>query len=179
MKVLVGVCVLAAGPALAQTAAAPATPPPPACATPEHGQFDFWVGEWDVFPTGKDKQVAHSTVERLYNGCAVRENWKPFNGQPGGSLNAWRAESRGWKQAWIGSDGQWVEFTGGRTGSAMVLEGRWPNVLGAGKDGTVRMTYTPAADGAVRQFGEVSDDGKTWKPLFDFVYRRRAQPPPP
>ena len=35
------------------------------------------------------------------------------------------------------------------------------------------MTYTPAGDGAVRQFGETSDDGgKTWSPSFDFIYRQ-------
>jgi len=29
------------------------------------------------------------------------------------------------------------------------------------------------ADGAVRQFGETSDDqGKTWSPSFDFLYTR-------
>ena len=22
--------------------------PPPACETPEHRQFDFWLGEWEV-----------------------------------------------------------------------------------------------------------------------------------
>ena len=177
MKVLVGILALAAAaPAAAQTPPAAAPSPPPACATPEHAQFDFWVGEWDVYST-KGDQVAHSTIERLYNGCAVRENWKPFSGNSGGSLNAWDPASRSWRQAWVGSDGQWVEFTGRRAGPAMVMEGRWPNVLGAGKDGLVRMSYVPAADGAVQQFGEVSDDGKAWRPLFDFVYRRSAPPP--
>jgi len=166
---------IAAAPAVAQSPAAT----PPACAGPERAEFDFWVGEWDVFPAKGGAQVARSTIERLYNGCAVRENWKPFSGASGGSLNAWQPESRTWKQAWIGSDGQWVEFTGRREGPAMVMQGRWPNVLGPGKDGDVRMSYTPVADGAVRQFGEVSVDGKTWKPLFDFVYRRSARPPSP
>ena len=23
-------------------------PPPPPCATPAHGEFDFWLGDWDV-----------------------------------------------------------------------------------------------------------------------------------
>ena len=33
--------------------AAPATPPPPACESAEHRQFDFWVGRWDVYPSGR------------------------------------------------------------------------------------------------------------------------------
>ena len=53
---------------------------PPACAGPEHRQFDFWVGHWDVYPTGKRKLVAHSLIEKLYAGCAIRENWMPLGG---------------------------------------------------------------------------------------------------
>ena len=57
----------------ASAQAAPA-PPPPACTAPEHRQFDFWVGYWDVYPTGKEKLVAHSLIEKLYAGCTIREN---------------------------------------------------------------------------------------------------------
>jgi hypothetical protein len=62
-------------------------PPKLACAAPEHRQFDFWVGRWDVSPTGKDVVVAQSLIEAVYNGCGVRENWMPKNHQDGGSLN--------------------------------------------------------------------------------------------
>ena len=58
-------------------------PPRPARA-PEFHQLDFWVGKWDVYPTGKDKLVAHSLIEKVY-GCGIRENWMPLSNQPGGS----------------------------------------------------------------------------------------------
>src|ERR1700748_2606122 len=91
--------------AAAQTAppapAAPATPPP-ACTAPEFRQFDFWVGHWDVYPTGTDQLVAHSLIENLYAGCAIRENWMPLAGQggPGGSLNVYRPAEHRWRQTW-------------------------------------------------------------------------------
>ena len=56
---------------LAQAPAPAPTPPPPACTAAEHRQFDFWVGYWDVYPTGKDKLVAHSLIEKLYAGCSA------------------------------------------------------------------------------------------------------------
>jgi hypothetical protein len=65
-----------------------ASPPPPACTGPEHNQFDFWVGEWAVTPTGRPNVVATSLIEKLYGGCAVRENWMPSKGTAGGSLNS-------------------------------------------------------------------------------------------
>jgi len=45
------------------------------CASAEYRQFDFWVGTWDVYPTGGSELVAHSLIESVYNGCGLRENW--------------------------------------------------------------------------------------------------------
>jgi hypothetical protein len=150
--------------ALAQPAAKP-------CAAPENRQFDFWVGHWRVSPTGQDKVVAESLIESLYGGCAVRENWMPKSNPGGGSLNSYVPAERAWRQTWIGSGGERVDFKGGWTGKAMVLTGDWPDA--SGKPRLVRMTYTAGPDGAVRQLGEESHDaGKTWAPSFDFTYRK-------
>jgi hypothetical protein len=175
------VLVLAAAPALAQTPpAAPAPRGPPPCATPEHRQFDFWVGHWDVYQTGKDTLVAHSLIEQVYGGCAIRENWMPIKGGGGGSLNNYVAGDSGWRQTWLDSSGARVEFKGGWNGQAMVLTGMWAGVLGPGQDALVRMTYTRGEDGSVRQFGEASQDGgKTWSVNFDLTYRPFSNPTPP
>lgn len=163
---------LTAGSAAAQTPSPSPAPPPPACAAPEHRQFDFWVGRWDVYPTGSDKQVARSLIERLYAGCAIRENWMPLSGGGGGSLSNYVIGESGWRQTWLDSSGSRVEFTGGWTGQAMVLTGEWVGAVTPGQPARVRMTYTRGEDGTVRQFGEASQDGgKTWAANFDFTYR--------
>lgn len=155
------------------------TSPPPPCATPEHGQFDFWVGEWDVFPNGADKLVAHSKIEKLYAGCAIRENWMPLKGAGGGSLNGYDPATKRWHQTWIGSQPGHVDFDGGFTGGKMVLTGMWAGVNGPGQDALVRMTYSPQPDGSIRQHGEQSvDHGLTWTTNFDFIYRKRKEPIP-
>jgi hypothetical protein len=174
--------ILFAAPALAQQsnppAAAPA-PPPPACTAAEHRQFDFWVGYWDVFPTGKDKLVAHSLIEKLYAGCTIRENWMPLNNAAGGSLNMYDPADRNWHQLWQDSQNGRVFFDGGIVDEKMVLVGNWQGANGPGKDALTRMTYSANPDGSVRQFGEQStDDGKTWLPAFDFTYRKSASQAP-
>lgn len=157
---------------LAQAGAAQPAPPPPPCATEAHAAFDFWVGEWDVFPYGQEVQVARSRIERLYGGCAIRENWMPLRGPGGGSLSNLDPSTGRWHQIWVGSSPGRVEFDGGSLNGGMVLTGYWQGVGGAGKDGLVRMTYTRREDGSVRQFGEVSyDHGVSWEANFDFIYR--------
>ncbi len=151
--------------------------PPPACTAPEHRQFDFWVGEWAVTPTGKPKVVASSVIENLYNGCAIRENWTPLKGSAGGSLNSF-VDGR-WRQTWVDGSNSRVEFVGGLVDGKMVLTGNWAGINGPGKDALVRMTYSKNVDGSVRQHGEQSTDfGLSWSTSFDFTYHPRAKSAP-
>jgi hypothetical protein len=155
----------------ASATAAPASPPAP-CADAAFRAFDFWVGEWDVYPNGKDTLVAHSRIEKLYAGCAIRENWMPLKGTGGGSLSAFEPETGRWHQTWIGSAPGRVEFDGGLVDGRMVLTGWWPKSGPKGEDGLTRMIYSRQADGTVRQLGEFSaDHGLTWQTSFDFIYR--------
>lgn len=149
-------------------------PPLPACTGPEHRQFDFWVGEWSVTPTGKTNVVASSLIEKLYGGCAIRENWMPLKGSAGGSLNNFY-DGR-WRQTWVDASNSRVDFAGGLVDGKMVLTGNWRGVLGPGKDALIRMTYSKNADGSVRQHGEQStDEGKTWSTNFDFTYHPKSK----
>lgn len=163
---------------LAMLQAAPATAPaaqpaaPPACDKVVHAGFDFWVGEWDVYPNGQETKVADSRIERKHNGCAVIENWMPLSGRTGSSLNHYDVASGRWHQKWVGSSPGAVEFTGGVVDGKMVLTGYWPGANGPGQDALVRMSYTRNEDGSVRQHGEASTDhGISWQTSFDFLYR--------
>jgi hypothetical protein len=153
--------------------ASAAAPPPAAapCTSSEARQFDFWVGKWDVYATSKpDQKVATSLIEKLYHGCAIRENWMPLNDSPGGSMNAYSPEKKQWRQFWADSNGGSAEFSGRWNGHSMILTGTWPQP--GHPTQITRMTYTPLSDGQVEQLGITSDDaGKTWQPSFDFIYR--------
>ncbi len=160
---------------LSATSAAAATPPKP-CAAPEYRQFDFWVGKWDVYRKSDAKKiiVAHSKIERLYDGCAIRENWMPLvAGGDGGSLNTYIVAKKSWRQFWTDAGGTTGDFTGGWNGKAMVIQGPWPQPQHA--DQLTRIVYTPLADGSVEQAGTTSDDkGKTWQASFDLIYRKAS-----
>jgi hypothetical protein len=148
-------------------------PPTRPCATPEYRQFDFWVGNWDVYPTARNQLIAHSLIENVYNGCGVRENWMPLKTEnTGGSLNIYVPSEKAWRQTWIDSSGARVDFKGGWNGTVMILEGFWEDFVSPGVGAIVRMTYSIAADGSVRQVGQSSQDGgKTWAASFDLTYR--------
>jgi hypothetical protein len=152
-------CLLLAMSLSAQTPPPPAPPPPP----PETKQFDFWLGEWEVTnPAGKI--AGANRIEAMANGRGLLENWTGAGGYSGKSLNAWNAAKKRWQQFWVGSDGTVLELSGG-----LDAQGRM-----ALADAANRITWTPNADGTVRQFWETTKDGgKTWTVAFDGLYRRK------
>src|SRR5580692_2565844 len=46
----------------------------PACDTPAHHQFDFWLGEWQVFDATNNTLVAFDRIEKHSEGCIVQQN---------------------------------------------------------------------------------------------------------
>lgn len=157
---------------LVQEANSPAPAPTSnPCASTEYRAFDFWVGEWDVYETGTDTRVARSRIEKVSNGCAVRETWMPLRGGGGASLTTFDPKTGTWNQLWVGAQPGRVFFEGGPVDGAMVLTGYWGQDP-EGRPSLVRMTYTLGDDGTVRQFGQASiDHGQTWRDSFDLTYR--------
>ena len=155
---------LVAAPCLAS---AQASPPPPA----ETGQFDFWLGEWDVTTPG-GKPAGSSRVEKVGAGWGLLESWTGAGGASGKSLNTWQPAKRQWQQFWVGNGGA-LELAGGLNARGeMVLTGASP--AAAGGKVIERITWTPQTDGTVRQLWEQStDDGVTWTIAFDGHYRRK------
>lgn len=155
--------------------AQPAPPQPPACTTPEHRQFDFWIGRWDVYRADNNALVAHSLIERMYDGCAIRENWMPHGRAGGGSLSNYNRAHRRWHQTWVDSANSYAVFVGGMEGEAMVITGTWYGINGPGTSSLARMTYTREPEGAVLQRVDTSaDGGRTWTQNPGLLYRPAA-----
>lgn len=146
---------------------APTPAPAAACTDPAYRQFDFWIGAWTV--QGKaGRTVGRSRIESVLGGCAIAETWTSGSGpaNDGRSLNHYQASTKQWEQYWVDAQGGRLLLRGGLQGSAMVL---------ASEEGAARqrITWTPNADGSVRQLWESSaDGGATWSIAFDGLYRR-------
>ncbi len=148
---------------------AQSAPPPPT----ETKQFDFWVGDWTV-TTPDGKPAGENRIEKIGAGWGLLENWTGAGGGVGKSLNTWLPEKKQWRQFWVGNGGA-LELAGGlNERGEMVLTGATPTASGGVQ--VERITWTPNADGTVRQRWEQSTDGgATWTTAFDGLYRRKAR----
>jgi len=144
-----------------------------ACVAPEHHQFDFWAGDWDVSDVSKPDSIkARARVERILDGCALHELYEGSSGLTGESFSIYDASRRVWHQSWVTNRGQLLMIEGGMDGNRMILTGTDHTAGGAGV--LLRGIWVPIADG-VRETAETSSDGgRTWLPLFDLLFRKRA-----
>ena len=145
---------------------------PKACAAPEHRQFDFWIGEWEV-TTPNGAPAGRNRIESILDGCALRESWTGAKGGSGNSYNAYDRQSGRWHQTWVDNGGLVLRLDGTFAGGRMVLSGETRDSSGAPV--LNRITWQATAPGAVRQLWETSrDGGGTWSVVFDGRYRRRG-----
>jgi hypothetical protein len=149
------------------------TTDPDPCTSPEHRQFDFWLGDWDVrHPDGR--LAGRNRIVSLYDGCALHESWEGTSGHRGTSFNIYDTARGVWHQTWVDSNGMLLVLEGGLEADAMVLEG---TATSPTEPETVRhrISWSVVAGDPdqVRQLWEISSDGSTWETAFDGRYARR------
>jgi len=142
------------------------------CSTPSYREFDFWLGDWDVFEIDGTAPVAHVRVERTLDGCALRETYESTDGMRGESLSAYDASRQLWQQSWFTNRGQLLVIEGHRNAAAMVLQGTRKSAEGVE---IVRGTWKPESAGVRETAVTSTDGGKTWKPWFDLMFRKYSK----
>lgn len=150
---------------------------PAGCAGAEARAFDFWLGEWDVSPTGSTSGVivAESSITPHDQGCVILEHWRPFGGAHGHSINVYDPTDLKWHQTWADANGQRTEFSGVVDADGVLRF----DVLGTPQQGRPpgrrRMNFQRIDANTVRQWGDLAPEGGGDLVVeWDFTYRRRA-----
>lgn len=109
-----------------------------------------------------------------YNGCVVRESWKPLSGGGGESFNMYDRSHDQWRQTWVDAFGNQQDYRGKLEGKNLVYYGDLPAPPGQTGRQHTRLTFFNVGPDSVRQFSERSTDGgKTWTVNYDLTYTRR------
>lgn len=137
---------------------------------PKNREFDFWVGEWNVTALGQ--QAGTNDIKLILGDCVLFENWSSASGTFGKSFNFYDANEDHWRQIWVDDTGGVVEFTGNFRDGVLYYTGVTHDPA-SGAEMLHKLTFTPNANGSVRQLWEQSTDaGETWQVAFDGLYQR-------
>lgn len=147
----------------------------PCDSNPKYNEFDFWIGEWDVYRTD-GVLSGQSKITKILDNCVILEEWTSAKSQrgltfTGKSFNSYNSSSQQWQQNWVDNIGGTTEYLTGYFENDVMhfLSRSFVN----GKNNSIRrLTFYKLKDGKVRQHGEISnDEGKTWTTEVDLEYR--------
>jgi hypothetical protein len=158
------------------TATVAAQNQPKPCSEEQAKQFDFWVGTWDLEWTDAKgvKQKGTNIINKILGGCVIEENFSTSGENPylGKSHSMFDAKSGMWKQTWVDSGGDYLDFVGEFKDGKMML---WREFTGKqGKKVKQRMIFSNIqADSREWNWESSVDDGQTWKTNWKIFYKRR------
>jgi hypothetical protein len=111
-------------------------------------------------------------VTRILGGCVLHEVYEQTDGLVGESYSIYDASRGVWHQSWVTNRGGLLLLDGRREGDHIVLTGSEQGAVGASS--LLRVTWWVEGTG-VRETAERSTDGgKSWKPVFDILFRPHA-----
>ncbi|UCF65020.1 MAG: hypothetical protein JSW33_04090 [bacterium] len=143
----------------------------PCLHNPKYQEFNFWLGEWEVFnPQGQ--KVGENYIRKLMQGCLIQENWTSARGSRGTSINYYDPATNKWKQNWVDENGRVIWYNGEYKENVMHFKGELINPDGTVEQAQVTLELEPT--GNVRHIIKHSkDDGKSWYTWFDGLYVKK------
>ena len=151
--------------ATAQNAAKP-------CSAAEASQFDFWVGNWNLF--SGDSSSGTNTIYKIMDGCAVQENFSnPKTGYDGKSWSVYNSVAKVWQQTWVDNQGGYIDLSGKFEDGKMTLVTQ-TRTLNDGRKQIYRMVYGNITPNSFDwDWGSTTDGGTTWNSVWKIHYVRK------
>jgi hypothetical protein len=147
---------------------------PPDVAAEAH-QFDFWLGDWDLTWEGGGR--GRNRITRILDGRVIQEQFTGFATDPndtkpllGLSVSVYVPSLGAWRQTWVDSTGNYMEFVGGYGDGKLKLSmERTVN----GRLTQYRMVFYNIAAHTLDWDWERSEDGgQSWQLLWRIHYLR-------
>lgn len=143
------------------------------CATAEHRQFAFVIGNWLVRDSS-GHVIGTTTLSQAYSGCVLLERWHgAAKAGEGLGVIGYQPGKGTWHRDFLDPSGSVVEIDGHVEGATMVMTGKdYPS----DRVRMHRVTWAPRPDGTVLERWQTSmDAGESWQAHFYGVFERIAE----
>jgi hypothetical protein len=150
----------------------------PCTSDPVYRQFDFWIGDWEVYAKN-GKKAGDSKIELILDSCIILENWKSASSRnglyySGKSFNTYNSSTKQWQQTWVDNMGGTTEFLEGYYDNNKMIFRTKPFQVAKDTLAVRKLTFYNLGPNKVRQHSEISKDNQaTWTTEYDLEYRRK------
>ena len=141
------------------------------CSKAEYKQFDFWLGNWNVYDD-KEQLIGTNNIVKMTSACAIQENWvSKVSTNKGTSYNYYNATDTTWNQVWVDNTGYSLNLKGSYKNNRMTL--RSGLVKSKKGDFYNQITWTKNSDHSVTQIWVIIDSNeKVVEELFRGNYKK-------
>ena len=146
----------------------------PCEADDRHRDFDFWIGNWNVYQNGS--YAGQNQITSLLGGCLIFEQWEAASGGLGKSFNYYDPGKKHWRQIWIADSGTIIEFTGEARDGGIFYSAETSDPV-TGQVTRHKFEFTLHPEGGVRQYWAISNDqdSKEWATIWDGHYVLKSE----
>lgn len=142
------------------------------CCDSEYKQFDFWLGDWDVY-NKKGVKVGSNKIISLQDSCLIQENWTS-TGQTGTSYNYFNKIDSTWNQVYIDNLGSVLELKGRFFNNTMILKSKLLKSVKTNYYYYNKITWKKINENEVSQVWEiVTEKENVINVVFYGIYKRK------
>jgi predicted enzyme related to lactoylglutathione lyase len=142
------------------------------CCDPEYRQFNFWLGDWEVFNL-KGEMIGENNIISMQDSCVLQENWTS-DGQTGTSYSFYNKQDSSWNQIYIDNLGNVLQLKGTVQDNKMILKSEKMKSVKADFYYINVITWVKDSLGNVSQKWDIVDDkGTLLQVAFDGIYKRK------
>jgi len=142
------------------------------CFGEKYSEFDFWVGDWNVYDT-KGKLLGTNKLIKLQDNCILQENWvSKTSKNRGTSYNYYNKVDDTWNQVWVDNSGFSLVLKGNLVNGKMVLKSE----LIKSKKGNYynQIIWSKNPDNSVTQVWEyLNEEGKLISEAYRGIYKKK------
>jgi len=142
------------------------------CSAPETTQFDFWIGDWNLYTA--DTLTGTNSIYKVMGGCTIQENFEdPKKGYSGKSWSVYNPQIKQWQQTWVDNTGSYISLNGVFENGVMTLT-TGARKMANGKNQVYRMRFHHITkDGFEWDWESTKDNGATWLTGWHIRYERK------
>jgi len=141
------------------------------CCTEKYQQFDFWLGDWNVYDT-LGNFVGENKIISMQDHCILQENWKS-KFSTGTSYNYYNQADSTWNQLWVDNRGRPLVLKGGFVDDKMILRSELTKGQKI-KEYYNQITWQKMPDETVVQIWEALDPNlKSIAVIFKGIYKKK------